>query len=163
FAVPRTITLTSGELPVTDPVTVAGPGAARLAVSGGGRSRVFDVNGPGVFNVTLAGLTVTGGQTAADRGGALSLQDENVTLSDCVVTGNTAGRDGGAVNVAGGGTLTVRRSTLTNNSSTGAGAAGDGGAINVQGPGTLVIQDSTLSGNTSAHSGGAVYLAPGAA
>src|SRR5947209_3606122 len=36
------ITLTSGELAVTDGVTVAGPGAEKLAVSGNDTSRVLD-------------------------------------------------------------------------------------------------------------------------
>jgi len=38
-----TITLTSGQLDITDDLTIAGPGAKELAVSGNDSSRVFDV------------------------------------------------------------------------------------------------------------------------
>ena len=40
---PQTITLTSGELRITDAVDIQGPGAALLSVSGNNSSRVFDV------------------------------------------------------------------------------------------------------------------------
>ena len=39
-----TIVLTSGELQITDDVTIDGPGADRLSVSGNNASRVFDVD-----------------------------------------------------------------------------------------------------------------------
>ena len=39
----QTITLTSGELLISKGLTVQGPGAAQLTISGGNRSRVFDV------------------------------------------------------------------------------------------------------------------------
>src|SRR5205814_250678 len=45
FDVPRTITLTTGQLAVTDSVTVAGPGAALLTVSGNNFSRIFLADG----------------------------------------------------------------------------------------------------------------------
>ena len=38
-----TITLTSGELSITDDLTIAGPGADRLSVSGNDASRVFHI------------------------------------------------------------------------------------------------------------------------
>jgi hypothetical protein len=37
-----TITLTSGELDITDSLTINGPGTNKLSASGGGTSRVFD-------------------------------------------------------------------------------------------------------------------------
>src|SRR5262245_29219321 len=47
FNAPQTITLTQGPLALTDPATttIAGPGANLLTVSGGGKSRVFDIDG----------------------------------------------------------------------------------------------------------------------
>ena len=62
-----TLTLTSGELLLSNSVTITGPGANVLAVSGNNASRVFDMT-PGL-NVTLSGLTVTDGY-ALEQGGA---------------------------------------------------------------------------------------------
>ena len=61
-----TITLAQGELSIDKTLTVSGPGAKSLAVSGNQASRVFNITG-GVA-VTLAGLTVTGGADG-DGGG----------------------------------------------------------------------------------------------
>src|SRR5438552_7463563 len=54
-----TITLTSGQLAITDDLTIAGPGAKELAISGNDSSRVFDVEGSATTTVTITGLTVT--------------------------------------------------------------------------------------------------------
>lgn len=71
FATPQTIVLGGAELAVTDSVTITGPGAARLSISGAGVSRIFHVD-DGVLDSTIAvgisGLTLTGG--TADDGGA---------------------------------------------------------------------------------------------
>src|SRR6187397_2300382 len=45
FAVTGTIGLTSGELDITDSVTINGPGASAMTVSGSGMSRVFGIAG----------------------------------------------------------------------------------------------------------------------
>src|SRR5262245_48148705 len=52
-----TIALTGGQLSITDDLTIDGPGARRLAVSGNDASRVFQI-GSGV-TVTIADLTIT--------------------------------------------------------------------------------------------------------
>ena len=62
----QTITLTSGELLIKKNLTIAGPGAGELTVSGGGLSRVFEVAQK--ENVTLSGLTISNG--AAQSSGA---------------------------------------------------------------------------------------------
>jgi hypothetical protein len=54
-----TITLTSGELAITKNLTVAGPGASVLTVSGDQASRVFDI--AATFTVSIAGLTIADG------------------------------------------------------------------------------------------------------
>src|SRR5438034_9132612 len=58
FAVTGTIGLTSGELLVDKSITISGPGAEKLAVSGNAKDRVFHVTGG---NVTISGLTITNG------------------------------------------------------------------------------------------------------
>ena len=63
FAVTGTITLTTGQLDIADALTVAGPGAAALTVSGNDASRVFRlVSSP---TVSIADLTVADGLSSA--------------------------------------------------------------------------------------------------
>src|SRR6266481_8961339 len=61
-----TILLTSGELLVTNSVTILGPGPANLAVNGNAAGRVFHV-GSGTV-VTIAGLTITNGKASGGGG-----------------------------------------------------------------------------------------------
>jgi hypothetical protein len=85
---PDTITLTSGQLTLTDTATttISGPGANPLAISGGGLSRVFNVDVGA--SAALSGLTITGGN--ADRGGGLFNEDTaTLTLTDCTVSDNS--------------------------------------------------------------------------
>src|SRR5262249_18184394 len=58
FATPRTIPLTSGELAITDSMTIAGP-AGGVTVSGNNASRVFDFLIPGGGNVAISDMTIT--------------------------------------------------------------------------------------------------------
>src|SRR4051812_2306126 len=53
-----TVALTGGELAITDQLTVAGPGADRLTVSGGHASRVFNLT---ASQVAISGLRVADG------------------------------------------------------------------------------------------------------
>ena len=54
-----TITLTGGELLLNKNLTITGPGASSLTVSGNNASRVFDISNSAT--VTLAGLTIAKG------------------------------------------------------------------------------------------------------
>ena len=51
------VTLTSGQLVINKSLTIQGPGANLLTVSGNNASRVFSISA-GAFNVTLSGLTI---------------------------------------------------------------------------------------------------------
>src|SRR5262249_50558078 len=89
-----TIKLTSGELLITDSVTISGPGANKVSVSGNNASRVFDIAANGTMNVTISGLTITHGY-AADRGGGIANRADltnaggaNLTLSGDIFTQN---------------------------------------------------------------------------
>ena len=78
----KTITLTSGELSITTGVTIQGPGASQLTVSGNNGYRVFEVNSS--QPVVLSGLTVSnpiGCGIKNDSGSALIVVGKgNVTL-----------------------------------------------------------------------------------
>src|SRR5262249_3019659 len=91
-----TVKLTSGELLIKDSVTINGPGANQLAVSGNDASRVFDIAATATMNVTISGLTITHGY-AADRGGGIANRADlthaggaNLTLTGDVFTQNVA-------------------------------------------------------------------------
>src|SRR5262249_15128873 len=55
-----TIALTGGELSVTGDLTIAGPGANRLTVSGSHASRIFHISGSST-DVTIRDLTIADG------------------------------------------------------------------------------------------------------
>ncbi len=168
----QTITLTSGELDVTSSITISGPGAGKLAVSGGGSSEVFNIDS-GV-TATISGLTITDGY-AADGGGINNLG--TLTLEHSAVTGNQANgaaspygafeTQGGGIQNGIGATLTMEDCTISGNEAIGAsddsGAFGEsaygGGIAN---NGALTISGSTISGNqaiggASTSVGGSAY------
>ena len=64
-----TIALTGGELDITDDLTINGPGADRLTVSGNNISRVFKVESG--ETVTISGLTIAGGNAGSGNGGGI--------------------------------------------------------------------------------------------
>ena len=78
------ITLTSGEIVPTKPLTIAGPGAGLLAINGGG----------GVYALTSAGLslfncTVVGNGATKRGGGIRNNGSTNLYLHSTLVAGNT--------------------------------------------------------------------------
>src|SRR5437879_4214560 len=93
----QTITLTTGELLVSDDVTITGPGANQLTVSGNNASRVFNFNGG---TSMLSGLTIMGGNGSPpfDGGGIYNTATLSVTSS--TISGNDAlgGLGGGFFN-----------------------------------------------------------------
>ena len=169
FQVSGTITLTSGEIAFNKALTITGPGASTLTISGNDASRIFDINGAAV---TISGLTLAHGSSASS--GAAVASSGALTVSDDVFDHNASGDDGGAIDATA--ALSVTNSTFTNNTTDdwggailadGASApvditgstfsgntAGDtGGAIAVQDEGATTISGSTFSGNTASHAG----------
>lgn len=126
-----------GAAALPDPVTIAGLGANQLTVSGSNAVRVFQVFGNAT--ATISGLTITGGLAPASdvSGGGIENQG-NLTLANCIVTGNLSVGDGAGI--FNGGFLTISNSTISANSAFGSG----GGIINF---GTLALTSSTVSGN----------------
>src|SRR5262245_3537814 len=111
FNTPQTITLTGGQLTLTDAATttINGPGANLLSISGNNASRVFFVNGSGA-SAALSGLTITGGKDTI--GGGLFNNGGTLTMSNCTVRDNsTTGQGGGGVSSTG--TLTMSNCTIS--------------------------------------------------
>ncbi|MFP5269370.1 choice-of-anchor Q domain-containing protein [Coleofasciculus sp.] len=156
---PSTITLTSGELNITDSVNILGSGADWLTVSGNNNSRIFSIGDGGsqILDVLISGLTVSdsNGDTGGPLlGGAIYNEDENLTLMDLVVTNNTIkyfGVPGGGI-FNSSGKLTITNSIISHNSAftdsrDGVGLTnGEGGGI-YNGSGIVNIHNSTISHN----------------
>jgi predicted outer membrane repeat protein len=156
------IVLSSGQIFITDSVDIQGPGAADLAVTGLGDSRLFYLyNGSALIDVTISGLTLAGGN--ANLGGGILDRGESLLLDSVVVIGNVAsvdvegGGDGGglwATNTGDSMSLTILDSTFSGNT-----AGDDGGGIYVAsavGVNMGHIENSTISGNDAAGNGGGI-------
>jgi hypothetical protein len=157
----QTITLNAanGRLALNKDLTIQGPGAASLTVSGNNATGVL-VIAAGATD-TIAGLTIADGHDGVHGGGIAN--HGTLTLDNCTLSGNHAD---GAFEVEGGGifndgTLALDHCTLSDNHifvPPGFLHSGNGGGISNFG--ALTITNSTLSGNTAdgdTNSGGAIY------
>ncbi|RCJ14692.1 hypothetical protein A6S26_11390 [Nostoc sp. ATCC 43529] len=144
-----TITLTSGELVITDDVTIEGTGANQLTVSGNNASRVFNIVNFGT-DATIDALTIANGNSA-DGGGIRINGGGSLVLTDSTVSNNNSGGGFGGGGIANtGGTVNVINSTISGNTSS------FGGGIASQG--TLTVTNSTISGNTASQPGGGLIV-----
>jgi hypothetical protein len=159
FGSPRTITLTTGQLAITDSMTIRGPGADLLSLSGNAAGRIFSIDAPSGLDVTLFGMTLTGG-FASGSGGAILSVDEKLTIDSVRMTGNRVFGNGGALAVLGtGGSLRLWNSQILNNVAETGGlgsAAGGGALLNRLIP--VEIRGCTIDGNQAPNGGGIVAL-----
>jgi len=152
----QTIKLTSGELVVNKSLTIQGPGAGQLAISGGGQwgSRVFEVYGNTHPNVLLSGLTITQGY-AGIGGGIYNTPGSTLTISGCTLSDNHAGVGGGVYNY--GAALQIVNSTLSGNKAFDDSGGGNGGAVYSNTGSNVSMTGCTLSNNSAEYEGGAVW------
>lgn len=168
-----TIALAS-ELTLSEGVTITGPGAKVLTLSGQHKTRLFNVSNS---ISTISGLTLT--QGSAPFGGAIFNQS-SLNLNDVLFTDNQAigapgekgttgdiggpggmgtrgetARGGAICNI---GTLTIRGATFAGNSVRGGdgGAGGDGGRGSA-GPDSIVPGNGGTGGTSGLGQGGAIY------
>ena len=173
-----TIALSStfGQLVISNPVEIKGPGARVLALSGSGVTRVFNISGGPSF---IGGVTIRDGvsfstQFSAGKGAALVNSGE-ATFSDCSFIANLAkGQDGysgalnggfafgGSAHNTAGGKLKFDRCTFLGNGAQGgpgatdtgsgsfggAGGIAHGGAIYNDVNSTLILSNCTLANNS---------------
>jgi uncharacterized protein (TIGR03437 family) len=150
FNVARTITLTSDQLLINKTLTIQGPGANLLTISGNNTFRVLRVQGSGL-NVTLNDLTISNGRATGSSGGGGILSNSPLALNRCVIANNTATTDGGGVYLQAGAFGPFIASTFSGNT------ANNGGGIYYEGSAAqLLIINCTISGNTGTLTGGAL-------
>src|SRR5262245_43628794 len=142
-----TIKLTSGQLAISNGVTIVGPGANVLALDGNGSNRVFYVSSS--LPVSISGLTITNGY-ATDTAGGIDNEQSPLTVSNCVVTGNHGSFGGGIYNsgLEGGGLLQIYNCTLSGNTGGYGGALMNDG-VGIGGNAVVQIYNSTISSNSS--------------
>jgi hypothetical protein len=149
-------------LAITDDVTVNGPGAGVLSISGDsnnndlpdfatsnvalGDTRIFEISDPSLpgqptQKVTISGLTLKegvsdsfSGTLQAEPGGAIYSSGTELHLNDDTLTGNRSTEEGGAVYLT-------------------AGTSGNDA-------GRLIVANSTFTGNKARGNGGAIFSGP---
>src|SRR5262249_27296075 len=118
----QTITLTGGALNITNTglqLTIQGPGASLLSISGNNTSQVISSN---TGSLTLSRLTITEGNAGPGGSGGGLLSFNQTTLTDCVISDRSA-RDGGGVEIGLGFPLTLPDCPLINNTASNKGGA----------------------------------------
>jgi len=140
-SVTGTITLTTGQLPViAQNLTITGPGASVITVSGNHASGIFEI-ASGVI-VTISGLTI--GNAFHFVGGGILNNGGTLSVSNSTLSGSSSSSGGGIANL--GGMVTITNSTFSGNTASGAGVYNQGG--------TVIITSSTISNNFAAGGGG---------
>jgi len=159
------ITLTTGHIAVENTMTIQGPGADALTVSGNNNSRIFYVHAPtATAAVTISGLTLSNGK--AGNGGAVLSINSDLLLSNCVISNSTAGFGGGGVDAyAIGGAVDIVLSGVTlQNNSVSSGPGAGGAELRPGVSGTAIVENSIITGNVSASGGaGGLYFLYGSA
>ncbi|HEX8249603.1 MAG TPA: FG-GAP-like repeat-containing protein [Pyrinomonadaceae bacterium] len=159
FNTPQTITLATNLLMNSNnggTITIYGPGANLLTITGNGATRIFTIGSNTV--VSISGMTLTGGNGTGDvssgNGGAI-YNSADLTLNDVVVNANAT--TGGAGNFGGGIYATIRPIRLNNCVVSNNTTAGRGGGIYVDSNVTATVSATTVSNNTSNGFGGGIY------
>src|SRR5262245_13382971 len=153
------------ELPqIRYPTIIQGPGAGQIAISGDSSTRLMYLDGSEGMDVTVAGLSLINGLSQSPpgprNGAAIYNQNADLTVSDSILSGNTAlgssthdGYGGAICSCTGSaGSLTVRNSTFSGNA-----AGGSGGAIYTDNH-ALTIQGSTFNRHDAYYRGGAISI-----
>ncbi|MBI5774316.1 MAG: right-handed parallel beta-helix repeat-containing protein, partial [Verrucomicrobia bacterium] len=139
---------------LTQPLTIAGPGAAALTVrrNGAGTYGAFYVTAYSTMtNLVVSGLTFK--NFNHNNGAIYVLYAQGLTISNCVFDGNASGERAG-VFADQLGTATITGCVFTNNS-----GASSGAALQCNSLTAFTVTDCIFAGNTSSGNGGAFYAA----
>ncbi len=149
----------SGDLDITSAMWIVGAGAAATIIDGNASDRVIHVLET-AGDVTISGVTISGGLTAEDGGGIYNVSTGTLTLEAVAVTANVARNGGGMFNAGALGSSALPSETVIT-SSTFAGntaIAGGGGGIWSDHEGALTLVDVDVSGNFADDHGGGLAV-----
>lgn len=135
----------TGDLDITEDLTLNGANATSTIINGNGIDRVFHILSN--TQVTFNNLTIRGGQEATGGGGLFN-SGSNVLLTSVTVMSNTAGVQHGGGIYNDNGDLTLVNSTVRGNTGT------EGGGL--YNNGTLTFSASSLISNTASSVGGGI-------
>ena len=151
----------TGDLDVLDDLTLVGAGPALTTIDAAGLDRVFQVLGygiPGDEDVSIDGLTITGGVTTGP-GGGIRVDSASLSLRNTTVSGNSAGLGGGLSIISG--SLQAKSVIISENN------AGQGGGafffMDLSASMESIIESSAIVGNQAAGQGGGLHLFGGSA
>ena len=154
----------TGDLDITNGtinIEVVGNKSQETTIDAGSIDRVFDVKNEATFNLT--NLKVTGGSNVRQGGGIIIDSGSEVTIKKSTISGNSTSDS--SLSEGGGifntGTLTIKNSTISNNTAQGDSFGGFGAGINSAG--RLTVSKSTISNNTidGTSTGGSAIQASG--
>jgi hypothetical protein len=165
------ISLTTAELSINKNLTITGPSSSLLTVqrSSAGGTPQFRIINIGSGTVSISGVTVTNGTpTASTPDGGGFVNSSTLTLTDVIVSGNTAGvglpggATGGGGGVGGGiyngGTLIMTNCSVNGNTAgkggAGSSAGGDGGkGGGLYNTASLTMTNCSVNGNNAGKGG----------
>jgi parallel beta-helix repeat protein len=128
------------------PLTITGAGAGITIVDGQYDERLFTVD---TYTYVISDMTLRHGNTSSWGGGIWNHQG-NLTMMNCIISGNIAGTVGGGI-CNEGGYVTLNNCTISSNK------ANNGGGIYNDGYGQLTMTGCTVSGNKANNDGGGIY------
>lgn len=182
---PQTIVLTEGQIEIRRDLTITGPGAGLLTIDASGNdptpdednhdgSRIFQLSRGrrATIDVSISGVTLTGGDVNGEGGAIesfvnLNLTDVNIIdnhsrfeggglalwwtaeLDNVIVNGNRSDTNGGGIKNASRSRVTIHNSQITGNNA----GAGGGGLWSEQAIATTIV-DSSINKNTAVGFGG---------
>jgi hypothetical protein len=160
------ITLFNDQIDISDDLTINGPGAPKLSISGNDSSRIFNIQD---FKVAISGLSIVHGFAPLREDGGGIMNGGDLTLNRVVLSENEAGYGGDTLDdpapdgglggaIFNSGTLTVSNSAILDNFAGRGGAGyddffqgasgGEGGSGGgIYNNATLIVTNSTFAGN----------------
>lgn len=142
----------TGDLDITDALTVAGTNVYQTFIDGSRLDRVLDVRA----DATVSGVTIRDGDSDCCGGGVATRA--SLTLIAADVSDNISGAGAGVYNR---GSLSITNSSIRRNRTVVGGVSLGGGILN-EASASLVVTDSVISDNTTDGYGGGVVNSTGA-
>ena len=148
-----TIALTNGQLELSNTKAAIaiydGPGQGPVTISGGGVSRVIQIDSQ--VTATITGLTIANGSANGNGGGVYDASGATLELKDCTIESSSATGMGGGLDSDG--TATLTDCTISGNTSNGYGGGIENSAYNSNAA-AMILTDCMMTGNSSAAGSG---------